>query len=1196
MDRRLRKLEAEWARTEAAVVALSGALNAPAQVPAPRFPAYGISAGGGPCSDLKPERADPLVGHSKPRYSIPARGRSSGRGNGGAALGNQGGVATELHRAAPQAPWAGKSLASGAAVGAVASRAPRWAAPSGRRLRVYLVRGSTRESVGLVLDKRSATGCLRVLRVKPDTAAASWNEVQAASGRQDTLVSLGDVVLEANGRKLSKPTDLHDAIDGSLEVNLVLLRDAPGRRTCSTGRISEAVVQRKGGERHSSPRKAAPARPARPPSKPATPSRAPHRHAGGGRAEAEAEAQPSDTDSDALDSQPSFSGGLLPGRCCRALSAPCWRSVPRLTKPPEEEPPATKGAARPTFGSGARFAPPCKAEGPPLCCPDDRLLSTKSAPRCALIPPPATKTAASARVPRRSPKLAQSAGNSAAYAVSPGLRGVHGAWVALMRELMVRNAARHHREAGSGHASDGEDISTDAGSEVGELEESSYWSSNVSEMSEYHRVPGPGSYSPNFFAVKPNSARGTPSFGRYSARPRAKAEAQDDESERGGVSSTASTAASSTDTVVAVERPRITKGGCINPEAKHQARSLTARRADDQAAAERPFYDAKRTFVDPAAPTVTFAPVAKQEKEDTSPGSQLGPGAYALPPAFPAGPAAFIAPEPKEDPLVMVHREEAQVCPGPAEYDVELATDATHPRVLSARFGPSVGHPMEYQRAPAYIAEYESLEPKWDVVQARRQSAVILPEHKPAPSEILRAEEHAQVGPGTYDADDWLVQRVRPDRVTHRWVLPSDGRAEHIRGLFAAGNDERPLLDPEADMLLRRRRRCTIFRPLSAPPNLDRGGQGEWRFYEPQPPPSPRGLVDFAGRIRYEDFPDHRSAQLLRRAAAMDRWYPNLQLTYSLPDLEVLRQRAPQPDFGRAQGRPASDPGDDAEPREGDVLILSLNGDRNLLHPRAPSLVDMARQPARAPVEPADPDDCDVLLLSPRPEASSAWRQSPCLVNMSQAGGRAEVPAGVAGDAGAFSAHVWAEDADGRAYTYIPTSGLQLRADGADECDLDPGVGDEYLKVRKPSHDFGLGVGRPGIDHRAPDPTSGLGENDEHALLVHYSPPQPRRKIRMAAVPGEPAEGSGSADHGADAESEQSGGLAAEGAREGAVPHEGASEGAAPDEVASDGAALAGGASDGAALVEFAGDGAAVDEDASEGAGDEVALGGGAGE
>merc|ERR1719326_2592562 len=122
------------------------------------------------------------------------------------------------------------------------------------------------------------------------------------------------------------------------------------------------------------------------------------------------------------------------------------------------------------------------------------------------------------------------------------------------------------------------------------------------------------------------------------------------------------------------------------------------------------------------------------------------------------------------------------------------------------------------------------------------------------------------------------------------------------------------------------------MRPHSAPalPPHPQPARGRWQLYDLPPFPPASGVTSFSRRLTFEHFRSREAIWQARQELGKRRNHPSNVLSYSLPDLELIKERPPRPpDFARVPGRPASDPGDD-EPREGDVLALSLDAEREL--------------------------------------------------------------------------------------------------------------------------------------------------------------------------------------------------------------------------------------------------------------------------
>ncbi|CAJ1356687.1 unnamed protein product, partial [Effrenium voratum] len=533
----------------------------------------------------------------------------------------------------------------------------------------------------------------------------------------------------------------------------------------------------------------------------------------------------------------------------------------------------------------------------------------------------------------------------------PGLDGVTAAWKALLLE-------EQQREFQGDPFLD--DASTECGSELPELSVCSAASSS----------PGPGSYTPNFEALRPRLAKGAPSFGRYCARdtkdPKEKPAEEEDEA---------------TESMDQEDERFTCRGGKILPTPSTRPRRPTISQLDALAAAQRPL-----SYVvseDPPLPLPLAqveasapAPVetGRLERLEKVPGP--GPGDYEVSLA-PGGPSAVIAPPPEPAP-------EVPPGPGPAEYDLRASQAHVFPRGPAAGFGLS-RESWEHQRCPEYIASYDDLDVKY-VTEPRSVSALILPEESEEAARARRILQYRapaggtgpDLGPGVYD--EYLVQRIRPDLAVLPWrpkVLP-----EHLLGLYQhyapSGRlrlDGRPLLGTEEDLALRRQRPRAFIQPLGKPRLKRSWSSGDiWRFYLGQPDlPEPLGRASFARNLGFEQWQVKEKHWRWLAVRHFRRNRCSLQLSYSLPDLNVLKERAMEVDFGKALGR--TEPEEDSD---GDVLLLSPAR----VLPRTECFVDMAKQTGR---EEEQEEEGDVLLLSPVQAP-----RIPCFVDMGRQTGREE--------------------------------------------------------------------------------------------------------------------------------------------------------------------------------------------------------------
>jgi len=973
------------------------------------------------------------------------------------------------------------------------------------RFRVTLSSELGVQNLGLCVDRRCGSGApATVLAVRQDSAASVWNANCWAKGRSDLVVQPGDIIVEANGRRIGCARDFRKALEASASSTLALVcrRETPPLSPLDSEKKPSPSWQRDSERRPSQCRRTL----SRPSSR--TPSHRTHGREGdqlsfespAARRFLSSTGRYRTADVEAEDAVP-----LRPGRCCRAVQPP-FGDAPRITPERSFKLLPAAGAVqqdevRSTFGCEARFweeRPTLEVDSARdmtqeafLLCPSDRFLSTKVTPKVATFAPPSFVKPGQLRDAKRwLQKVAGEKGSEVAVALAsaPGLRGITSAWQALLREEMQDEEAE----------------STDAGSEL-ESEMTSFWSSEASEAP----APGPGFYEPGFASVEPSRCRGTPSFSRYSARePRfvSKRDLLDSEEQRcseqmsGSASSSSAgllPASSCTGTVIA---PSACRGGKIAPLPGSRPRVPTAAASQASAAAERPFYDANHALVEPSVPVPSMCPGSSSRGfvgargcetgrlEHLVQGDNPGPGSYQLTALVPGGQAAVIAPDSQSTSKVRLAARARSEPPGPATYDFQASLAASvYPRASAAGFGESMGHSMEFQRTQVYTSRYGALDPRWEAIHRRSYAALILPEPDALSAEIaarqsLRAPHGgtgAAIGPATYDVDEHLTQRLRPDVSVLPWVARSSGVAEHTAALFserpvdsAVRGDPRPLLGPDGDLAVRRRHADAIIQPLSEPSGLQRlrrswaAGDTGWTLYGPVPEPAPTGLSSFSRGLALEAWSVREDRWRALEERGKRRNMPNLQLAYSLPSLETTRLRAPSADFTRIQGRPASDIGAGDSPREGDVLLLSLQGEREVLHPRVPAPVDMARQLGREDnTVPAEVDDFEELVLSPRP----TQRRVPVFVNMAKTQGRPEVLE--------LDAHIWEESKErgGGVYTYRPTTGLLARDPGGDldELDLQVAPGKAQPSRRPPSVDFSQPLGRAGVDPRIADSDPG---------------------------------------------------------------------------------------------------------------------------
>lgn len=881
------------------------------------------------------------------------------------------------------------------------SSASRWGPPPDARRVVVKVKIADGAALGLVLDKRCTDGTCLVLSVKPGSVLAEWNAVQLELGQPEQCVQAGDAILEVNGGKVRSIDEFRRALaNAPSSLRLVFRCNPQGPRLpAAVGVGSPALTKPRVGNL----RQAAPVKSTTAP------------------AAARVRASSVPGSNNAKDAYRELcAAGVLPGRFCRGGDLPKFEvntanSVARHTE---------DGGV--FFGTEQRFAKGTPEQGPALGCPDDQYLSNRPSARSAVIPPVTPEK-------RRLKKV----GGAVAFAAVPGLRGHQSSWIALTRDVLQED----------------EEASTEAGSELGSG--SSVWSSCASE------TPGPGAYSPDFAAAgPPATARGTPSFGRYTAREPVKRLVVE-------------TSVAESETPSAAPAPPAvvpTRGGFIAASRRFEPESDEIKQA-----AKRPFYEVKHSLVEEACKSTAFLPENTSEGRlhQLKKGDALGPGCYEIPVSIPDGPSTIILPLPKP---IDAPKRNRPTSPGPADYDDDRAMAVLMPRLTGSQFGQAQGHGMEFQKVPKYTTLYKPLDPRWEALRRGSLSVVIPPSHQ---SHALLRQFKFQAGPGSYETDATAAHRIRADVHVQQWGHRRRHPGyEHGRGLYtdhpvdlAVRGDPRLMLSADADLLLRRQPKGFVMRARSASPVLmDR----RWRLYDPHPAPRPEGLANFARCVSFEDFKKQVAIWNARHELALQRNEPNTRLAYSLPSLEITKPRAYAGlEFDKVPGRPASDPGDD-EPREGDVLILSDHAERDLFHPRAPAFVDMRKQLGRPDPNGAqdETDDFEELILSPRP----VQKRTPMYVDMSKGAGRPEQLD--------LSAHLWADD-NGILFVYQPTAGLRLRDEYADELDLSPLRADGKLRLQARSADFSRALGRVGVDPRLPAPEP---DPEEEVVLTNWKP------------------------------------------------------------------------------------------------------------
>ncbi|CAE7498463.1 unnamed protein product [Symbiodinium natans] len=557
----------------------------------------------------------------------------------------------------------------------------------------------------------------------------------------------------------------------------------------------------------------------------------------------------------------------LPGRWCRASALPTWRTCPRTCSSSS----GAKGRSqRGTFATEARFpAKRITEEEVPFLHPSHSFLSTSTVSKGAIIAPPESLKPRQIQEARRWLKHIAAEANSkeaAAHLATPGLEGVAAAWQALLKEEDACQAA------GDDFL---DDASTSAGSELSEL-----LSVGSAEP------PGPGAYEPKFDALRPSLAKGAPSFDRYKGREPQEPEAIEE-------------AELPPPPPPAPEKSLKCRGGKILPLPKTQPRRGTEGQRDADAAARRPLcYDGWASErVEVTMPVATLGPPDKEPHSGHAETGRLvrlqvsscpGPGDYEAPELLP-GPSALMAPEPPP--------KEEKATPGPASYDLRQSQAHIYPRGFAADLGAAREDPA--QRAPAYVSSYGPLDPRWETTRARSPSAAILPEES---YEALRAQAlmrgrappagtGVRLGPGAYDG--FTDPLLRPDLAVLPWRPLRSGLPEHLHAMFRLRPDSRIIL------------------PLPKAPLRRSWSAGDiWRFYLPELD-APLGLASFARNLAFDDW------QELEARHARHMW-PNLRrlecswsalgvlrqrLSYSLPDLHVTHERAPEADFGQAQGR-----------------------------------------------------------------------------------------------------------------------------------------------------------------------------------------------------------------------------------------------------------------------------------------------------
>lgn len=749
----------------------------------------------------------------------------------------------------------------------------------------------------------------------------------------------------------------------------------------------------------------------------------------------------------------------VPGRWCRAGYVPRWR-------------PATKGiqqSQRGTFGSASRFSAAQELEGDFLLNPLDDCLSTTTVAKGAKIYSDLVKPRQIWEAKKWLETMAEHSKCQEALELlqaqtSPSLSVITQAWEVLLAEEKETNF-------------EDLDASTDAGSELPELLSVSSAASSVS-------IPGPGAYSPNYEVLRPSLAKGAPSFSRYSAREAARQEDAPESQDSTDISDTLTLERWKDN-----EAPGFTcPGGIILPPHTTIPRRPTSSQQDAHSAALRPLGP------DPATTVATAPALAELAEEAEDPWSKMcatgrleavekkvdpGPGDYDLP-NLPGGPSAFFAPESD----VMAK----EVTPGPAQYHLGASEGLVYPRAPGGNFGLPRPDVMEHQQCPDYVANYDALEMNFKQVEPRAPSTLILPEASEEALHALELLKHrapaagtgVKLGPGYYqDEVPDTLQRLRPDRMVLPWRPRQEGVAEHLVGLYKHYTrfgrwrlDDRALLGVDDDLALRRNRPRAFIQP---PHQLKRSWSAEdiWRMYLP-PEEEPKSQ-HFARNLDFDEWQEKEKHWRWLAVRHFFRTRPSLRLSYSLTDLELVKDRAPEVDFSKAPGR---SPRAEEDEVEGDVLVLDTETAMAAVQPRATGAVEMAKQLGRDDGDDGLVDDFEELVLSPK----RLERRSSCFVDMAKESGRPPEPP--------WDPHIWAEESE-RVFCYQP----MMDRDREEVLDLSPASAQRRLLKRVPTYDWANCLGRPGHDFRMPE----LEEDPEApALLTNYeepfvAPPRPPR-------------------------------------------------------------------------------------------------------